>query len=878
MSAPTMQYPFVVTRLAAGSHSIFSKNPQRRPRIAGDHAVRSLLPSLLLFTASAVGADEKVTFVDHVLPVFEQTCLNCHNPDKTKGGLDLSNYNATLRGGSGGKIVEPGDEGSRLIGVVEHSIEPSMPPEGDPIASAQIDILRAWIEGGLLQHAGSKARKPDKPKFDTAMKADPLARPEGPPPMPELPLLEPEVVAERPSAVHAMAMSPWAPLLAVTGQRQVLLFDTEKRRLAGILPFPEGTPVSLAFTPNARYLIVGGGVQGKSGLTVTFDVVTGERALTAAKEYDTVLCADLRPDLGTIATGSPSRLIKLWKTADGSRINSIKQHTEWVTALDYSPDGILLATGDRNGGARVWEGATGNEFHNLRGHQGGITALAFRGDSNMLATASQDGTLRFWEMTRGREVKKINAHNGGVLAFDWARDGSSASAGRDRKVRVWKPDFGGGATIEGLPDIPTALAFDGEGQRVYVADYQGAIHIYHAESGDKLGELEANPPAIDTRLAELEKALEQHPAAVEKAEEAVISARDAVQSHKDRIASHASEIRATEKSLKEVAAEMEKARRISERKADQLPPLRKRVEEAAAETATLAEKLDAKRAELESARRERKTRRSDAEAARRQLETDDLGENETREAREIVASFESQEKLVTRLAEEVSGRESARREAMDRRKELEDQREELEAARRASAARAEELASRRKAREQRLPELRAALEKARKPLGPARKKHAQAKRELEALETRETRLREDLAYWRRGRLSSGSVRAKARAGTLSGEARELHAAFTAAAKSIEDLEAELTARRTERERFRRLLEAPADAEVRIEQQAVLGTLDALIGDLAGRLRERGTRVSRKAAALDGVLPEIDALERRAAELRRRYRAAIDHEG
>ena len=66
-----------------------------------------------------------------------------------------------------------------------------------------------------------------------------------------------------------MAASPWAPLLAVTSQQQVLLYDTDKLRLAAVLPFPTGDPVSLAFTPDGRYLLAGGGIAGKSGTTVT---------------------------------------------------------------------------------------------------------------------------------------------------------------------------------------------------------------------------------------------------------------------------------------------------------------------------------------------------------------------------------------------------------------------------------------------------------------------------------------------------------------------------------------------------------------------------------------------------------------------------------
>ena len=93
--------------------------------------IRSVIPAMLL-CGGALGAD-KITYDDHILPLFEQSCLNCHNPDKTKGGLDLSTYSGAMKGGSGGKIAEPGDAGSKLIVVVLQASEPKMPPEGDKL-------------------------------------------------------------------------------------------------------------------------------------------------------------------------------------------------------------------------------------------------------------------------------------------------------------------------------------------------------------------------------------------------------------------------------------------------------------------------------------------------------------------------------------------------------------------------------------------------------------------------------------------------------------------------------------------------------------------------------------------------------------------------
>jgi mono/diheme cytochrome c family protein len=475
---------------------VFVKAPTRPPMQR---------PSVIFAAiVSTAAAQEKTTYDEHVLPVFQQSCLNCHNPDKTKGGLDLSSFPATMKGGSGGKIVEPGDPGSTLISVVRHTAEPKMPPEGERLAEDQIRILTKWIEGGLLENATSAARKPSKPKFETSPRTDPATKPDGPPPMPVHLRLEPTVTTQKASAVRSLALSPWAPLLAATGQRQILLHHAETLDLIGILPFPEGDPVSLAFTPDARHLIVGGGIPGKSGVTVTFDVTNGSRLLQAGKEFDSILAADIRPGFDLVATGGPSRILKLWNTTSGEPVKSIKKHTDWITALDISPDGVLLASGDRNGGVWVWESETANEFHTLRAHQAAITTTVFRGDSNLLATASADGTLRFWEMNGGSEIKKIDAHPGGVTAFTFGRDGSSLSAGRDSKAKLWKPDFNHARDIaQNLPALPTAVALDSENKRAFIGDARGIILVFNIADGKPLGEIQTNPPPVATRIADL---------------------------------------------------------------------------------------------------------------------------------------------------------------------------------------------------------------------------------------------------------------------------------------------------------------------------------------------------------------------------------------
>ncbi|MEN8773421.1 MAG: c-type cytochrome domain-containing protein [Akkermansiaceae bacterium] len=516
-----------------------------------------LKPSLLILLLSAglSGAADKVTFDDHIFPIFESKCLNCHNPDKKKGDLDLSTYTGTMTGSSGGKITLSGDGGSsKLYTVTVHTEEPVMPPEGDKIAKKDADLIRAWIDGGLLENKGSKAKKRQKPAF--SLGAAPTGkRPEGPPPMPRDLLLEPVVTPTRATVVADMDASPWAPLLAVTGQKQILLYHSDTLELVGVLPFPKGNPETVSFHPSGKYLIAGGGIGGKSGMTVTWDITTGKEMMTMGKEFDSVLAADIRADLGGVALGGPSRLVKLWDTQEGEQIKSIKKHTDWVTALAYSPDGVLLATGGRGSGVQIWEALTGNEFHSLRGHQKAVVDVKWRADSNLVATASEDGTIRFWDMNQGKEVKKGTAAGGGILALDYARNGQLICSTRDRRVQLWKPDLGLDKQTQPFPEMITEVAFSHDAARYFTADWNGKIEVWNTADLKKIGELSATPPSIQERLVSITVEKKAFETTLISLREKILAAENAVKIAKTNLTKSESNIAA----LKNESAALQKA-------------------------------------------------------------------------------------------------------------------------------------------------------------------------------------------------------------------------------------------------------------------------------------------------------------------------------
>ncbi len=474
--------------------------------------ITSAFICLFVVTLSVVANGEekkkppKVTFDDHVKEVFRQKCASCHNPDKKSGDLDLTTYSGVMAGGGSGEVVEAGDSGaSYLYSLITHDSEPFMPPESPKIADAMIETVRKWIDGGLLENKGSKAIASNKPKFEMALQKPSTERPEVAPMPPRL-SLQPVVATPRSTAIASLATNPWSSLAAVTGQKQILLYNTKTMELVGALPFPEGFPQVLKFSRNGSLLLAGGGLGGAMGKVVVWDVRRGDRVMEIGSQLDAVLGADISSDHGLIALGGPQRIVRIYATETGQLIHELRKHTDWIYSLEFSPDSVLLATGDRNGGLHVWEAYTGREYLTLKAHTKAVSDISWRSDSNVVASASEDGSVRLWEMENGGQVRNWGAHGGGVASIEFTRDGRVVSAGRDRLVKLWDQAGKQQRAFEAFGDLALEATYCDETNSVIAGDWSGEIRVWNSADGKRLGQLLAAPPTLESRLAEAQKA------------------------------------------------------------------------------------------------------------------------------------------------------------------------------------------------------------------------------------------------------------------------------------------------------------------------------------------------------------------------------------
>jgi len=451
---------------------------------------------LVAFSLNAAAAPSpKINYEEHIRPILKARCFKCHSDDEQKADLNLQNYTATMKGGSGGESMLPGKPNSSLLfQAITHAdgVE-KMPPKSDKMPEAEIELFKKWILAGLPENSGSSTKVTAVVEF----KAMAATRPAIPPMPGDLPkiTIPPSI---HPLPVTALAVSPWAPLVAVAGPDCIKLIHSENKQPLGLLPFPEGIPFVLRFSRDGAVLLAAGGNPVQSGKVALFDVKSGKRLATYGDETDVVLAADFSADGQFVALGGPGKIVKVFHAKDGKLAYKIGKHTDWITALEFSPDGSKLATGDRAGGIHVWDSASGGIVFSLSEHKDSITALTWRPDGALLASASEDGGMIQWNMKDGWPAQTLNPHTvarkakqygklpNGVLWAQFTSTGQLLSTGRDSAVRCWgaqseKPEFS-------LPDLggqPTKVTTTSDGKFVVIGDAQGTVRLWNI--GDSKG-------------------------------------------------------------------------------------------------------------------------------------------------------------------------------------------------------------------------------------------------------------------------------------------------------------------------------------------------------------------------------------------------------
>jgi WD40 repeat protein len=212
------------------------------------------------------------------------------------------------------------------------------------------------------------------------------------------------------SRVIAIAFSPDGSRVAAAaasgvgrGSNGVGLWSLSGGRVRTIAPLPRlsflppgatSNQDTVAFTPDGRFLVVGGGPQSVR----IEDAKTGRglRLLPGTELADAVAAAPRGGEVAVAALPADGGTVTLWREDGWRRIATVAHFAALeITALAFGPGG-RLAIGAADGSGGVWSTATDAQLVAYRGPDAAVASMSFAPDGRSVAAVSVDGTAEVW--------------------------------------------------------------------------------------------------------------------------------------------------------------------------------------------------------------------------------------------------------------------------------------------------------------------------------------------------------------------------------------------------------------------------------------------------------------------------------------------------
>lgn len=424
----------------------------------------------VIFAASLAFADEKpVSFYNEVVPIFKKSCNGCHHPGKLKGQLDLTTYEAAIKGGKHGALVKAGDPKSSALIEEITGEEPSMPKEGDPLTKEEIAAIEKWIAQGA--------------KDDTPASAKSL--------MPKEP---PTYLA--PPVISALAFSPDGKVLAVSGYHEVLLHSADGSNLLARLLGESPRIESLAYSADGKLLGVAGSAPARFGEIQIWNTTSNTLVKSFKVSSDSVYGISFSPQADRVAVGCADKTVRVLAVADGKELLKFDNHSDWVFGTVWTLDGKRLVTGSRDQAMKYIEASNGQFIDDINKLLEPVMCIARHPKEDVVAYGGELGITRTYKISdnQGRTAanndvnlrKAFERLPGPVHSVAYNNDGSLlAVGGAGPEVRVFNSaEAKRVATLKGHSGAIFAVAFNTQTNLLATGGFDGTVRIYETAKGE----------------------------------------------------------------------------------------------------------------------------------------------------------------------------------------------------------------------------------------------------------------------------------------------------------------------------------------------------------------------------------------------------------
>ncbi|HTQ53903.1 MAG TPA: c-type cytochrome domain-containing protein [Bryobacteraceae bacterium] len=420
---------------------------------------RPLALVAVLSVTHVLAAAGAPTFTRDVAPILTANCAGCHAGRILMGKLDLSTFAGLQKGGHSGPAIAPGKSAESLLFLrITGKVTPAMPLNGKPLAAADIETIRAWIDAGAPPPTPGEAAAPAAPA---------------------VPDIKPRTAVK--SLISALAYRSDGKLLALGSFRAVRLVDPQTGDNIATLPGEAEDVRAVAFSPDGKVLAAAGGLPARSGEVRIWDIEKRVELRTVTGHHDCIYGVAFSPDGKLIATASYDKLIKLWDVATGSLVRNLKDHIDAVYAVAFTPDGKRLVSASADRGVKVWDVASGERLYTLSEPTDGLNTLALDPTGKRVAAAGLDRTIRIWSLgdKNGTLLNSLIAHEDSILQLAWSPDGRFlASSSADKEIKLFKADDLTVVKTWRQPDWGLSLSFAPDGKNLAVGRFDGSYEIY----------------------------------------------------------------------------------------------------------------------------------------------------------------------------------------------------------------------------------------------------------------------------------------------------------------------------------------------------------------------------------------------------------------
>ena len=243
-----------------------------------------------------------------------------------------------------------------------------------------------------------------------------------------------------------------------------------------VLPLPGKFPTAI-FSPSGTRVLTAS--QGSS--PTIWDSQTGDKVVAmqgfapggyAAAGY----AAAVSPDGGSVAAGTGSQAVRIWRTEDGMPIKTLVAPKTWPNGIAFSADGMRILVGTwetisySDNLSSLWDVSSGTEIAQFGGHRSDTHGGTFSHDGRLAATVSVDGTARLWDGITGRFVSSLGEESDGLKLID-------------AKVN--------------LPDQEINAAFSPDDQFLATVSLGGGVHIWDIKSGSQFAVIRSHKGLVE---------------------------------------------------------------------------------------------------------------------------------------------------------------------------------------------------------------------------------------------------------------------------------------------------------------------------------------------------------------------------------------------